>query len=396
MLNLLEGITVVDFTTIVLGPYATQFLGDFGANVIKVESLEGDNFRAVRPGHSAEMGAGFINCNRNKKSITINLKTPEGQAVKDRLIKKADIVVHNMRGKTAKGLGLSYEDLRERNPNIVLCYAPGFSQSGPNADLPAYDDIIQAASGIAALNADSAGQPRFLPTILCDKVGGLHLALAAMGGIAYKLRTGKGCELEAPMFESTVAFLMAEQLAGQSFIPPQGNTGYDRLLSPNRRPFKSADGYISLLPYNTRHWKHFLELIGEPELAQADWVIDPVKRSQNIDALYQVVANAMPHRTTAEWYTLLSERDIPCTPVKQLEDLLEDPHLQETGFFENYTHPTEGALRQAKTPFNARGVETMQDQPAPNKGLHNRSLLLELGFSSDNINNMEANGIIRR
>ncbi|BFM07754.1 CaiB/BaiF CoA transferase family protein [Halioxenophilus aromaticivorans] len=395
MFNLLEGIKVLDLTTVVLGPYATQFLGDFGAEVVKVENLDGDAFRAVRPGHSVDMGAGFLNCNRNKRSIAVNLKTSEGKSILRKLVADSDLVIHNMRGKSAKALGVAFEDLTQIKPDIVLCHAPGFSQAGPNADQPAYDDIIQAASGIAALNADASGQPRFLPTILCDKVGGLHLALAALGAMAYKLRTGKGCEIEAPMFESSVAFLMAEQLAGQSFIPPLGGTGYDRLLSPNRKPFATADGYISLLPYNTRHWQAFFNLVGEDELAQEPWVTDPVQRSQNIDRLYQVVAQAMPARTSAQWQQLLTERDIPCTPVNTVDDLLENPHLTATEFFYETNHPTEGRLRATRSPFQAKGVTQSPDLPAPKTGQNSRAILQELQVSDIEIDAMISAGIVK-
>lgn len=196
------------------------------------------------------------------------------------------------------------------------------------------------------------------------------------------------------MFESSVAFLMAEQLAGQSFIPPLGNTGYDRLLSPNRKPFPSADGFISLLPYNTRHWKQFLELIGEQELAAADWVMDPVQRSQQIDELYQVVARAMPTRTTAEWCRLLDERDIPCTPVNRVDDLLHDAHLCATGFFPEIEHPTEGRLRTTRSPFSVKGVDQRNDLPAPRTGQDSKTLLHDMQFSEAEINAMIDNGVI--
>jgi len=395
MLKLLSGVTVLDLTTVVLGPYATQFLGDMGANVIKVENLDGDGFRAVRPGHSDDMGAGYLNCNRNKKSLSVDLKSEAGRVILERLIENADVLVHNMRGNSAKRLGIAYEDISKVNPNIVLCHAPGYSQRGPNADLPAYDDIIQAASGLAAMNATPEGEPRFLPTILCDKVGGLHLALAALAGMNYQKTHGKGCEIEAPMFESTVAFLMAEQLAGQSFEPPLSGTGYDRLKSPNRRPFKSADGYITLLPYNTKHWKSFLELTGHADLASADWVTDPVKRSQNIDELYQLVSDVMPTRTTQAWCELLTENDIPCTPVNSVDDLLNDQHLNNTEFFKEYTHPSEGRLRAVNGPFYGKGVEKVADIPPPKIGQDSLSVLRNLSFSEEEITDFVNSGFVK-
>ena len=229
MFNILNGFRVLDLTTVVLGPFSTQMLGDFGAEVIKIENLGGDMMRAVRPGKSDEMGAGFVNCNRNKDCVAINLKTEQGKEIFYRLVKSADAVVHNMRKKTAVNLGIGYEDLKVIKPDIVYCGAQGFGEKGPSSDIPAYDAIIQAASGLSYLNYDEQGRPRYLPTIVADKVSGLQLTAAVLGGLINKLRTGKGCFIESPMFEGLVAFLMTEQLAGHSYIPSTGTTGYDRL-----------------------------------------------------------------------------------------------------------------------------------------------------------------------
>lgn len=394
MHDLLKGLRVIDMTTVVLGPYATQVLGDFGADVIKVESLSGDVFRSVRPGRSPAMGAGYINCNRNKKSVALDLKSDQGREVFNELLKTADVLVHNMRDKTARKLGASYEVVKQVNERIVYCSAPGYGQGGLYADEPAYDDIIQAASGIAQLNTDSNGEPRFLPTIICDKVGGLHLALSVLGGIAYRLRTGMGCAVEAPMFESMVSFLMVEQLAGQSFVPPMGGTGYERLQSPYRRPFATADGYISVLPYTTRHWVGFLKLAGREDLVDKDYVINPVTRSENINKLYRIIAEVTPQRTTGEWVGVLSEADIPCSRVNKVEDLLEDEHLKSVSFFNHYEHPTEGLLRSARSPITVRGVAASEDRPAPLLGEHTLETLKSIGISDFQINALREEGIL--
>ena len=299
MLPLLQGIRVLDFTTIVLGPYATQTLGDLGADVVKIEPLQGDLFRTVRPGRSRSMGAGFMGFNRNKRSLAIDLKRPESRAVLARLVAGADAVVHNMRPKAAEPLGLAYEQLARIKPDLVYAFAAGYDQSGPNANEPAYDDIIQAAAGVAALNANAQGEPRYLSTILCDKVGGLHLAIAVATGLAHRARTGKGCCIEAPMFESTVAFLMSEQLGGETFVPALGPTGYDRLAAPNRKPYRTQDGFMAILPYNGTHWAAFFEIIGRAEFAHSPQVQDPVLRSQSVDSLYAIIAEVAPTRTTA-------------------------------------------------------------------------------------------------
>ncbi len=394
MIHLLDGIKILDLTTVVLGPYGTQFLADFGADVIKLESLSGDSFRSIRPGHSADMGAGFLNCNRNKRSLCVDLKTSDGQEILTRLIEQVDVVVHNMRGASADRLGLNFTALKAIKANIVLCHAPGFSCRGRRGDDPAYDDIVQAASGLAHLNANAAGEPRFFPTIVSDKVGGMHLAMAVLGAIAYQSRTGQGCEIEAPMFEATVAFAMAEQLSGQSFEPPLGSTGYARLQSPNRRPFPCKDGYIALLPYTSKDWKNFLTLVGEDDLATQEWVMDSVLRSQRVDELYQVVASAMPAKTVQEWCVALKAIDIPFTPVNTLDDMLSEGHLLDVDFFKLTPHPTEGMLRSVRSPFFSNGVPESDDRFAPHLGEHNQEILAELGYSEADIQNLLEQGVI--
>ncbi|MGB7741067.1 MAG: CoA transferase [Steroidobacteraceae bacterium] len=395
MLPLLQGIRVLDFTTIVLGPYATQTLGDLGADVIKIEPLQGDLFRTVRPGRSRSMGAGFMGFNRNKRSLAIDLKRPESRAVLARLVAGADAVVHNMRPKAAEPLGLAYERLARIKPDLVYAFAAGYDQSGPNANEPAYDDIIQAASGVAALNANAQGEPRYLATILCDKVGGLHLAIAVATGLAHRARTGKGCCIEAPMFESTVAFLMSEQLGGETFVPALGPTGYDRLAAPNRKPYRTQDGFMAILPYNGTHWTAFFEIIGRAEFAHSPQVQDPVLRSQSVDSLYAIIAEVAPTRTTAHWLESLRAADIPCARVNSVGELLQDPHLLATGFFHEYDHPTEGRLRAPRTPFRWHGGAEAADRHVPRPGADSRTVLTEAGFEGAEIDRLEADGVIR-
>ncbi len=394
MLELLKGIRILDLTSVVLGPYATQMLGDLGAEVIKIEPRGGDLFRYVRPGRSAEMGAGFLNCNRNKSSLAIDLKQKEGLEVLHKLVGSADIVVHNMRPASARELGISYEQLSEINPRLVYCCAPGFGQYGPYADAPAYDDIIQAASGLAYLNRNAEGEPRFVPTIACDKIGGLHLVVAALGGLVRRLQSGKGCSIEAPMFESMVSFLMVEQLSGQSFVPPLGPTGYERLQSPHRRPFRTADGYIAILPYNTKHWTAFFAIIGRSDLAQDALITDPVLRSQAVGDLYRIIAEATPSRTSQAWLTALQTADVPCGLVTQIEDLFDDPHLKQIGFFTEFDHPTEGRLRKTNTPFTAEGCETSPDRPAPRLGENSAEILRMAGIDDAACATLVANRVI--
>ena len=393
MYELLKGTRIVDLTTTFLGPYATQLLGDMGADIVKVESLTGDVGRFPQPARHPGMGAGFINSNRNKRSIAVDIKSPRGRDVVLRLAEKADAFVHNMRLKSAAKLGFAYDDVKKRNASIVYCYAGGFGQDGPYADDPAYDDIIQAMSGFAALNA-ADGAPRFIPSIVADKVMGLHLAFAVAGGLVHCAKTGQGCAIEVPMFESMVAFLFLEHLSSQTFDPPMGAPGYERLLVRNRRPYRARDGYIAIMPYTTEQWTRFMTCIGRADLLEQDWVKDPVKRSANVDALYQIIADAAPAKTTREWLALLKEQEIPCGPVNTLEDLLSEPHLRAAGLFEPVSHPSEGLLRAVRSPFRARGPAKKADRPAPTLGDSSEAILREAGFSAADVANLLADGVV--
>lgn len=395
MQRLLGHIRVLDLTTIVLGPYATRFLGDLGAEVIKVESPEGDLFRTVEPSRSRGMGAAFMSANRNKRSLAIDLRSRSGQDVLRRLLPGVDVVVHNMRPKAAARLGLSYEAVRQANPRAVYCFAPGYGSEGPYADAPAYDDPIQAAAGAAALNSDERGEPRFLPTVIGDKAAGLHLAVATLAGLAAREATGLGCCIETPMFESLVSLLLLEHLQGASFEPPAGPMGYARLTSPHRKPFRTADGYISILPYNAVHWRSFLELAGVAERGDDLDVDDPTQRSLAIGQLYKLIEEVAPERTTGAWLKELRARDIPCAPVNGLHDLLDDPHLRAVGMFRAFDHPTEGRMRSVRSPLRVSGVDEMPDAPAPRLGADTAVILAELRYSEDEIAAMNAAGAIR-
>lgn len=395
MYLLLRGLRIIDLTTIVLGPYATQMLGDLGADVIKVEPPEGDLYRAARPGRSDTMGAPFMGINRNKRSIVVDLKQEDGQGIVRRLAKTADVVVHNMRAKSAAKLGLSYETLKAENPRLVYCFSAGFGSEGPSADAPAYDDIIQGVSGVAALNKDHNGAPRYLPTIVCDKVSGLHLAIAVLAGVAHRERTGEGASIEAPMFESMVSFLMAEHLGGRGFEPPLGRVGYERLLAPDRNPYPTKDGFIAVLPYSTAHWRKFFEAVGRADLASADWVCEPAQRSARIGELYRIVATITPSKTTAEWLGLLKTLDVPSAPVNDLDALFDEEHLRAVAMFEHVNHPTEGAIVNARTPFRVADETPAPDSYAPNVGDSTGAVLAEAGYSRAEIADFRARKIVR-
>jgi crotonobetainyl-CoA:carnitine CoA-transferase CaiB-like acyl-CoA transferase len=385
VLNLLEGIKVVDFTTIVLGPYASQFLGDFGADVIKVEPLEGDGFRAVRPGPSADIGAGFANFNRNKRSIAIDLKHSVGQDVVTRLVADADVVVHNMRGMSALALGIAYEQLQLIKPNLVYCWSPGFGSDGPDANSPAYDDIIQARSGLAALNADTDGAPQFVRSILCDKVVGLHLALAVAAALVRRERTGEGQSIEVPMLEAMASFNLAEHLAGHTMSPAQGDLGYQRLLSNDRRPYATADGFMAIMPYSTKQWIQFLLLVGETELADAAWVSDGAARSNRIDQLYALIARVAVKRTNEQWLAELGRADVPCAVVNELSQVIADPQLATKGLLGTFDNGDLGALHYLKPAFVAASMSEAGPKRAPHIGEHSREIMRELGMADSDI-----------
>ena len=389
MLSLLKGLRVVDLSTIVLGPYATQFLGDFGADVIKVEAQGGDVFRAVRPGRTDDLGVGFLNFNRNKRSIAVDLKQPEGKEILHKLVAQADVLVHNMRGKSAQDLDADYATLKAINPKLVYCAAPGFASTGPDAQSPAYDDIIQARSGLAALNADADGAPQFVRTIACDKVVGLHLALAVVSGVVQQLRTGEGCNIEVPMLESMTAFVMAEHLAGHTLQPAEGELGYDRLMSKNRKPYKTQNGYVAIMPYNTKHWQRFFGLVGREDLAAAEWVTDSVMRSQHIDELYTLVAEIAPSRSSEAWLADLAELDIPCSPINAMADLAEDPQLKASNWLQSHKDDVRGEYQSLKTPFLVHSDSAIsEDLPAPQLGEQGVAILAQLGYSPEQIDTL--------
>ncbi|MCP5371516.1 MAG: CoA transferase [Hyphomicrobiales bacterium] len=396
MYDFLAGLRVIDLTTIVLGPYATQILGDFGADVIKVEPPAGDVLRHVEPARHPGMGAPYLNSNRNKRAIAIDLKSDGGRAAMLRLLAGADVFVHNLRPGPAARLGLTYEALKQVNPRLIYCVTVGFGEGGPYADRPAYDDVIQAMGGLAQLNADGAGNPRFLPTVACDKIGALMAAQVMLAAVARQQRTGEGCYIGAPMFEGLVSYLMVEHLAGNTFRPAMGTMGYDRLLTPYRRPFETADGHLAVLPYTTEQWTRFLTAAGRPEVAGEERVRNPAERSRHIGELYAILAEAMRTRTTADWIATLTELDIPHAPVQSLDDVFHDPHLAAVGMFEELEHPTEGPVVSVRAPYEVRDADQAPDRLAPRLGEHTRQVLAEAGLDPAEIDALVDSGAVRQ
>lgn len=390
----LEGIRVLDLATMIVGPMAVQALGDMGADVIKVEPLEGDLTRRIGPRHSPDMGAFFLGSNRNKRSICLDLKQPAAQAVLERLVRESDVVLHSIRTDAARRLGLDYERLRALQPSIILCHVKGFSDEGPYAGKPAYDDVAQATSGLAALQSVVSGEPRYVPSILADKITGLQAAFAVATALVHRARTGEGQEISVPMFETMVAFNMIEHQWGESFVPPLAGMGYPPVSTAARRPFKTADGYLCVLPYNDAQWTRFCAAIGDPVLTEDPRYNNHAARQSDQTGFWNEVGRQVAKKTTAEWTALLTAADVPFGRVNSLNDLLEDPHLKATGFWEEREHPSEGLLRMPRNPIDMPASPTGVHRMPPHLGEHTAEVLGELGFGAADIAELRASGAI--
>lgn len=382
---LLQGIRVIDLTAVVLGPLATMQLADFGADVIKIEPPEGDMMRANGVSRHTGMSSIYLGLNRNKRSVVLDLKTEPGRAALQRLISTADVLVHNMRVPAVERLGFGYDAVRAINSGIVYCAATGFAQDGPHATKPAFDDIIQSASGLSSLSAESASGPAYLPSLVADKVSGMATAQAILAGLVRRLRTGQGVYVEVPMLETMTAFTLAEHMGHMVFDGDEGPAGYMRLLSGGRQVLPTADGHISLLPYTSRHWKAFFEALGRSDLNMRYGVDSRQSLNANIRALYAEVLVMGPSRTTSEWMALCEHLDIPSTPVYGLRDLPTHPHLQAVGLFQTSEHPSEGALRQIRPTTLVNGMAPPITRHAPRLGEHTAEVLNAAGFSEQEI-----------
>jgi crotonobetainyl-CoA:carnitine CoA-transferase CaiB-like acyl-CoA transferase len=389
----LDGIKIVDLTTVVLGPLATQILGDLGADVIKIESPEGDIMRYAGPSRHREMGHVFLNLNRNKRSLCIDLKCPEAADALLALVRRSDVFMHNMRPQAMARLGFDYTRLHEVNPRLVYCSAHGYGQDGPLAERPAFDDIIQGASGFVALNEMTTDEARFVPTLVGDKTVGITMVYAVMAALFQRERTGEGQEVEVPMLETMTAFVMAEHMGGLTFDPPLGPPGYSRMLAPDRRPHRTADGHICILPYSDRHWRDFFRVSGRPELADDPRLVDAQSRSRHVAELYALIAECVRGNTTAHWLAALKSADIPCGPVNLLAALPEDEQLAAVDFFPVSDHPSEGRIRTVRPPVRFSAADSTLRQPAPRLGEHSRNILREAGLGEADIDDLIARKI---
>ena len=376
----LEGVRVLEIASIIVGPLAGQYLGDMGADVIKLEPPEGDRTRVMGPRRSPKMSSFFLTSNRSKRSVVADLKTPEGRQILQALMARCDVLLHSMRTPAADRLGLKYDDLAPLHPRLIYCHVAGYGDDGLYAGRPAYDDIIQAASGLAHLQTIIAGQPRFIPTIIADKISGLHAAYAIAMALLQRTQTGVGQKVDVSMFETMAAFNMVEHQWGHTFEPPIAPMGYEPVSTASRRPYKTKDGFLALLPYNDSDWQRFFEIAGEPEVMQDARFATFRARQQHFRVVWDEIERQVARKTNAEWLALLTPEDIPFSVVNSLEDLVNDPHLNSVDFWQVHEHPTEGALRYPRVSFQMSGADTSIPRLQPGLGQHTEEVLIECGF----------------
>ncbi|MFA3878603.1 CaiB/BaiF CoA transferase family protein [Streptomyces sp. MMCC 100] len=384
----LDGVRILDLTSNFMGPYASLLLADMGADVSKVESRQGDTTRGVGPCRHPGMSAIFLHLNRNKRSIVLDLKSRDGNAALKRMMRTADVLLYSLRPRSMAGLGLSYQEAREINPRIIYCGTYGFGQNGPYADRPAYDDLIQAAVGMPVLQSRKSGPPDYVATAIADRVVGMAATSAVSMALFHRERTGRGQEVQVPMFETFAHFVMGDHLYGHTFRPAIGDWGYARMMNPDRRPYRTRDGYLGVNVYTDQHWQRFFTLAGHPDMGRDPRFADIHGRTQHIGLLYEFLARTFETRTTAEWVALLTEADIPVIEMNTPESLLDDPHMKEVGFFVDQEHPSEGRLRALGIPQQWSESSPELRHPAPRLGEHSAQLLAEYGFSEDEIGDL--------
>lgn len=390
----LEGLKVVDLTTVLMGPFATQMLGDMGADVIKVEAPGGDNVRHIGPARNPGMGPIFLNVNRSKRSLVLDLKQESARDALLRLCRTADVLVYNIRPQAMSRLGLGYETLAAANRKLIYTGLVGYDPRGPYAARPAYDDLIQGAIGLPSLAMQAGSeQPRYVPLTIADYFVGVSGVAAILGALHHRDRTGQGQQLIIPMFETMAQLVLAVHLGGQTFEPATGPAGYERLLSPQRRPYRTRDGYVCALIYTDRQCESFFRAVGRAELFEHDpRFCDIASRTRHIDELYSLVEGIMAERTTQEWIELLSSADIPVMPLHDLQSLVSDEHLAAVGLISELQHPSEGTLRSVNVPSLWSVTQPAPSRVAPRLGEHSLQVLREAGLSDEQIASLVKSG----
>lgn len=381
----MSGLTILDLTTVIMGPYATQILGDLGAEIIKIESPAGDSLRYHVPQRGTGMAGFFLDLNRNKRSVVLDLKRSDAAEALMQLVSCADVVVHNMRPQAIAKLGLGYERLAALKSDIVYCAAVGFGSEGTYATRAAYDDTIQAASGLASVMGRQRGEPSFVPSVICDKVAGQMVANSILAALLHRERTGKGQAVEVPMFEALVSFNLVEHIGPYAFEPALDEPGWKRVLSPARKPFRTKDGYACLLPYSDRNWRDFFAFIGRPELSDDPKFKTMPERVQNVDELYRVVETAAVGFSNAEWMEFCDSTSIPAMPVLGIKDLWQDEHLAKVNMFSVRDHPSEGQYKSVRHPVSYSETAATVRRDAPQLGQNTYEVLCNLGYSPEDI-----------
>lgn len=387
----LQGLRILELTTVMLGPFAAQMLADYGADVIKVEAPEGDSTRRTGPTTEQGMAATFMGANRNKRSIVLDLKQADAREALLKLIDTADVLLYSMRPQKLKSLGLAPEVMRERNPRLIVVGIHGFANGGPYEGRPAYDDIIQGMSGLASLSELKGQEPAYLPTVVADKVCGVFATQAVLMAVVARARDGHGSFVEVPMFETMTHFTLVEHFYGQHFRPPLSEPGYPRMLTPWRRPYRTQDGYVCIIPYTDAHWQQFFNAVGQPEFLSDPRFQGLAARTKNIDALYAALATHVGAHSTAYWLETCSALDIPNAPYNRLSDLEQDPQLAASGFFQEMQDPQMGTLVTPAAPLRFDADSTTARFP-PRLGQHSREVLQEIGIDEATIAQMMANG----
>ena len=390
----LTGIKVLDLTSVVMGPYASSVLGDYGADVIKIEPPSGDVMRKSGPMRNADMGHFFLSINRNKRSVVLDLKKPEALEVLLRMVKDADVLIYNIRPQAMDRLGLGYDALHAINPKLIYAGAFGFSQKGAYAARPAYDDLIQGMVGIPWLSQQAGAQtPRYAPMVLVDRMAGLQLCTAVTSALVYRAQTGKGQRVDVPMFEGMLSIMLGEHLAGSQFIPPVGPVGYQRSLAHDRRPYQTSDGYICTLVYNDKHWRSFFDAIGRPDVFRDDSRFHSQnQRLENINYVYGYLSEVIRTRSTDEWLAVFAEADLPAARMYGIDDILVDEHVKSTGFVREVEHPTQGKLFATAIPTEWSESSPEERYHAPDLGENTREVLAEFGYSEEEIARLVAGG----